>query len=62
MGVDCVRKSKEIIHLFDKIANEQGCYFFDPSKQAICSDDDYMYLDEKAPDLQVFFYEINQKL
>ena len=32
MGVDCVRKSKEIIHLFDKIANEQGCYFFDPSK------------------------------
>lgn len=48
MGVDCVKKSKEIIPLFEKIAQEQECYFFDPSKYAMCSDDDYMHLDEKA--------------
>ena len=48
MGKGCSEKSYEIISMYEKVANELGCQFFDPSPYAICSDYDYMHLDEKA--------------
>ncbi|MGL4913704.1 MAG: GDSL-type esterase/lipase family protein [Romboutsia sp.] len=48
MGKGCSEKSYEIISMYEKVANELGCQFFNPSPYAICSDYDYMHLDEKA--------------
>ena len=48
MGKGCSEKSYEIIPLYENVANELGCQFFDPSPYVICSDYDYMHLDENA--------------
>lgn len=48
MGEGCSEKSYKIISLYKKVSEELGCHFFDPSPYAVCSDDDYMHLSEKA--------------
>lgn len=51
MGKSCSEKSYKIIPLYDKVAKENGCHFFDPSPFAICSDYDYMHLSNKAHEI-----------
>ena len=51
MGKECSRKSYEIIHLYKNVAKELGCHYFNPSPYAVCSDYDYMHLDEEAHDV-----------
>lgn len=48
MGKGCSRKSYEIIDLYKNVAKELGCHYFNPSPYAVCSDYDYMHLDEEA--------------
>lgn len=48
MGKDCSKKSYELIPLYEKSAKTLGCYYFNPSPYAICSDYDYMHLSKEA--------------
>ncbi|MGL5379778.1 SGNH/GDSL hydrolase family protein [Clostridium sp.] len=48
MGKECSRKSYEIIDLYENVAKELGCHYFNPSPYVVCSDYDYMHLDEEA--------------
>lgn len=51
MGKSCSKKSYKIIPLYEKVAKENGCYFFDPSPFVICSDYDYMHLSKEAHEI-----------
>lgn len=51
MGKECSKKSYGIIPLYKNVAKELGCHYFDPSPYTICSDYDYMHLDEKAHEI-----------
>lgn len=51
MGKSCSEKSYKIIPLYEKVAKENGCYFFDPSPFAVCSDYDYMHLSKEAHEI-----------
>ena len=51
MGKGCSEKSYELIPLYENVAKETGCYFFDPSLYVACSDYDYMHLSEEAHEI-----------
>ena len=51
MGKGCSEKSYELIPLYENVAKEMGCHFFDPSSYVSCSDYDYMHLSEEAHEI-----------
>lgn len=63
MGKDCYKKSYEIIPLYENIAKELGCYYFNPSPYTMCRDYDYMHLSEHAHEvLANKLYEVINKI
>lgn len=51
MGEGCSEKSYKLTSLYENVAKENGCYFFDPSPYAQCSDYDYMHLSKEAHEI-----------